>query len=280
VLWEPLFKGKFGKRVGDVSAAWFWARIKKRSASLGYPIGGFDALAWGICKLIQQHGGQIVFKAPVSGIKESHNELAVIAGNKTHLFDKIVSTLPFSSLAKVVTGFPSAYVKRISKLPHVAATNLVLSLKRRFFADGTYWLNINEANFPVLAVVEHTAFVDKKYYNDDHLIYVGNYLETSHKHYKCTKSDLMKEYLPFLRKVNPEFEKSWIKKTYLFKDAFAQPIHPLNYSKSMPSMKTPIDGLFTANMQQVYPWDRGTNYAVEMGEKVAKLVLQSDLQSS
>jgi len=33
--------------------------------------------------------------------------------------------------------------------------------------------------------------------------------------------------------------------------------------------------LYLANMQQVYPWDRGTNYAVEIGEKVVKLVDKS-----
>jgi hypothetical protein len=25
-------------------------------------------------------------------------------------------------------------------------------------------------------------------------------------------------------------------------------------------------------MSQVYPWDRGTNYAVEMGRRVAKMI--------
>ena len=40
-------------------------------------------------------------------------------------------------------------------------------------------------------------------------------------------------------------------------------------------MTTPVKGVFLANIQQVYPHDRGTNYAVELGEKVAELVNNS-----
>jgi hypothetical protein len=31
-------------------------------------------------------------------------------------------------------------------------------------------------------------------------------------------------------------------------------------------------------MSQVYPWDRGTNYAVEMGRRVARMILEDHQQ--
>ncbi len=34
----------------------------------------------------------------------------------------------------------------------------------------------------------------------------------------------------------------------------------------------PLYKTYLANMDMVYPWDRGTNYAIEMGEEVAGLV--------
>ena len=83
----------------------------------------------------------------------------------------------------------------------------------------------------------------------------------------------MKDFFPYLTRINPRFKKNWINKAYLFKAPFAQPIVPLNYSKIIPSHETPIAGLYLSNIQQVYPWDRGTNYAVENGERVARLVL-------
>jgi len=45
-----------------------------------------------------------------------------------------------------------------------------------------------------------------------------------------------------------------------------------NFSKTIPSFKTPIKNVFLACMQQVYPWDRGLNYAIELGEKIVQLV--------
>ncbi len=142
--------------------------------------------------------------------------------------------------------------------------------------DNTYWLNIGSKHFPFLAIVEHTNFMDKKYYNNEHIVYVGNYLPLEHPYYKKDAVDLIREFYPYLKTINPEFDRKWINRAYLFKAPFAQPVIPLNYSKIIPSLETPIQGLYLANIQQVYPWDRGTNYAVELGEKVAKLVIESN----
>ncbi|MDP3941775.1 MAG: oxidoreductase, partial [bacterium] len=60
-----------------------------------------------------------------------------------------------------------------------------------------------------------------------------------------------------------------------FKAPFAQPVIPVNYSKMIPATHTPLKNVFLANIEQVYPWDRGTNYAVELGEKVANIISNS-----
>lgn len=122
-----------------------------------------------------------------------------------------------------------------------------------------------------MAVVEHTNFMDKKYYNNEHIVYLGNYLPHDHPYMKMTKHELLKTYTPYLKKINPNFELC-ILNFELFKVPFAQPIIPLNYSKIIPPFETPLKNVYLANIQQVYPWDRGTNYAVELGEKVAKLI--------
>jgi hypothetical protein len=42
----------------------------------------------------------------------------------------------------------------------------------------------------------------------------------------------------------------------------------------IPATRTPLPGLFFASMSQVYPWDRGTNYAVELGRRVAAEMIE------
>ncbi|MDO8619174.1 MAG: NAD(P)/FAD-dependent oxidoreductase [Candidatus Daviesbacteria bacterium] len=276
ILWKPLFLGKFGRYSDQIPAVWFWARIKKRSASLGYPEGGFQSLSDSIAEYILKKGGKFNFEASVKQIEKIANQIIVTteAGTKFE-FDKVVCTLPTSFFTRVTKGLPPQYTKKLINLNGLGAINLVLSLNRKFLNDNSYWLNINQDGCPFLAVVEHTNFIDKKNYNGDRLVYIGNYLDPQHKYFQITEEQLLAEYLPALKKINPAFKKNWITQIWMTKANFAQPIIPLNYSKKIPPFKTPINGLYLANIQQVYPWDRGTNYAVELGQKIAGLILNT-----
>ena len=40
----------------------------------------------------------------------------------------------------------------------------------------------------------------------------------------------------------------------------------------VPEHRTPVDGLYLANMSQIYLEDRGQNYSILMGENVANMV--------
>ena len=103
-------------------------------------------------------------------------------------------------------------------------------------------------------------------------MYVGNYLPQDHKYFKMKKEEIFAELLPHLQKINPAFDESWLEEYYLFQDLYAQPVVPLHYSEVKPSYETPIENVFLANMALVYPEDRGTNFAVDVGNKVARLI--------
>jgi protoporphyrinogen oxidase len=81
--------------------------------------------------------------------------------------------------------------------------------------------------------------------------------------------ELLQEYIPHLKKINPEFDESWIEGVYTFRDEYAQPIIKCGYSKLKPEFETPVKGLYTASMCNIYPEDRGVNYAVRDGRAVA-----------
>jgi protoporphyrinogen oxidase len=120
--------------------------------------------------------------------------------------------------------------------------------------------------------VEHTNYMDARHYGGDHLIYLGDYLEPDHEYFRLSKDALLEKFLPSLTRFNPAFDRRWIKDSWLWKTAYAQPVPPLNHSRNIPPLRTPLPGLYFASMSQVYPWDRGTNFAVEIGRKVAGMV--------
>ena len=116
--------------------------------------------------------------------------------------------------------------------------------------------------------------VSPVHYGGDHLIYMGDYLDPSHRYFTMSVDELLAEFTPHLRKFNPAFDESWITGAWVHKAKYAQPVPPVGYLAMIPDLRTPLSGLYFASMSQVYPWDRGTNYAVELGHKVAKLMIE------
>lgn len=276
-IWKPQLYNKFGKYSTDISLAWFWARIKKRTPNLAYPRGGFLSFANRLVEQIEQKGGKVLFDTDVKEIKTSEQDVEVKFVSRSEIllrrknYDRVVVTLPSFFFLKIAPQLPQEYKNNLQKLQGLGASNLILRLKNQFLKDGTYWLSICDKNSPVMAIVEHTNFIDKKYYGNNHLVYLANYLPYNHPYMKMDANELLKIYTPYLKKINPNFQLSIIN-SQLFSAPFAQPIIPTNYSKIAPPLKTPLKNVYLANIQQVYPWDRGTNYAIELGEKVAQLI--------
>ena len=89
-----------------------------------------------------------------------------------------------------------------------------------------------------------------------------------------SKEELGNKFLDALPQFNPDFDRSWVRDSWLFKASYAQPIPEVNHSVNIPDLQTPIDGLYWASMSHIYPWDRGTNFAVKIGREVAQLILK------
>jgi hypothetical protein len=90
---------------------------------------------------------------------------------------------------------------------------------------------------------------------------------------------LLRVYLPGLRKVRPDFSPEWIRGRWLHREPAAQPIVTVGYHERIPPLQTGVPGLVLANTTQIYPEDRGTNYSVRLGTDAARAVL-ADLRSS
>jgi protoporphyrinogen oxidase len=276
ILWNPLLQNKFGKYANTISLAWFWARIKKRTPSLAYPEGGFLQFAQTFAKKIEHMGGKFLYNADIKQLEEKNNKTVLTyqrpkMNNQKLSFDKAIVTLPSFAFLKICPQLPDAYKKQLHSLQGIGAITVVLRLKKPFFSDGTYWLNICDTKAPVLAIVEHTNFMDKKHYDNEHLVYLGNYLPKDHPYFSMNGKELLQTFDPLLKKINPQYAKTLIG-IDVFQVPFAQPIIPTQYSKMIPPFETPLQHVYLANMQQVYPWDRGTNYAVELGQKIAGIV--------
>jgi protoporphyrinogen oxidase len=177
-------------------------------------------------------------------------------------------------LTRLVPALPSAYLAQLHALKSMGAVVLILALTHQLSEEGIYWHNLPKGEgFPFLALCEHTNFVSPQYFGGDHIVYCGDYLVPGHEYFAMTHDELLERFLPALPRFNSKFDRSWIRKSWLFREPYAQPVPPVNHSRNIPDIRTPIPRLYFASMSQVYPWDRGTNYAVEIGRRTAQMIL-------
>lgn len=278
MMWQPLMNGKFGQQyAAQVNMAWMWARLKARTTRLGTYQGGFQAFSDQFAARLEEMGVRIHYSSRINRISQlSDGKLSLESEQEDKSFDQVLATTSPGLLSKLAPDLPENYLQGLLSLKHMGAAVMVLALKQQLSTEGYYWYNIPKAaGFPFLALVEHTNFLSPEYFGGDHIVYMGDYLETGHEYFSLSQEELLQRFLPSLPRINPQFQPNWVRKSWLFRTQYAQPVPLLNHSKNIPSIQTPIPGLYFASMSQVYPWDRGTNYAVEIGRQAAGLMLQS-----
>jgi protoporphyrinogen oxidase len=273
-LWKPLLVGKFGEEnLGVVNMAWMWARLHSRSTRLGTFVGGFQAFLDRLAGVVRSQGAEVRLDCPVSAVERRGEMVEVETKEGRASFHAVISTTSPALMARMAPQLPESYAGQLLKLKSMGAVVLVLALDRQL--TRYYWHNIpKEAGFPFLALVEHTNYMSPEHYGGDHIVYCGDYLDADHEYFGLSKEELLVRFEPALKRFNPEFEPSWVRESWLWKTPYAQPVPPVGHSRNIPPLRTPVEGLYFASMSQVYPWDRGTNFAVEIGRRVAAMVME------
>lgn len=279
-MWEPMIVGKFGEEYAKVvNMAWMWARLHARTTRLGTFEGGFQHFADLFADRLRQMGVTIFLDTRIENISTTgQGQLAIKTGKEAHHFDQVLSTTSPALLARLAPDLPEDYLQGLLSLKSMGAVVMVLALKHQLSKEGYYWYNIpKSAGFPFLSLVEHTNYVSTEHFGGDHILYIGDYLPQDHAYFDLDKEEILAKFLPHLTKFNPEFSPDWIRETWLFRTRYAQPVPLVNHSKNIPAIRTRIPGLYFASMSQVYPWDRGTNFAVEIGRRAAHMMLDDQM---
>jgi protoporphyrinogen oxidase len=282
VVWEPLMVGKFGSVADEISAVWFWKKLVLRGGSRGskgqeilaYYTGGFAALADAAGDYIRKAGGRILMGTRATGVTvEQGRVTGVTTTAGTIPATTVLSTAPLSITADVLEGqLPADYTAKLRRIRYLANVCIVLQLDRSL--SDTYWLNVNDATFPFVGIIEHTNFEPPASYAGRHIVYLSRYLQTDDPLYRMSPEEAMEYALPHVQRMFPQFNRNWIKDSHVWRAEHAQPVVERHYSSLMPPMESPLPNLFVSTMAQVYPEDRGTNYAVREGRKAADLMLR------
>ena len=286
VVWEPLLIGKFGAVYSEVSAVWFWNKLKLRGGSrskggaeqLAYFRGGFAALAGILADEILRLGGEIRTNAAVNRLDvEGEQAVRVHTSGGALKADAVVLTAPLPISADLLDPHVSpAYLASLKRIRYLSNLCVILELDRSL--SSLYWMNVNDPSFPFVGVIEHTNFEPPSSYGGRHIVYLSKYLPADSEYMQMSDLDLLDFSLNALRQMFPDFSRDSVKNYHVWRADYSQPIIEKNYSSLIPEMQTPLENVYLATMAQVYPEDRGTNYAVRSGARVSSLVKARHVQ--
>jgi protoporphyrinogen oxidase len=307
-LWGPLLRAKFGaRRAEEISMAWLWSKLtlrrqiqgeQAREELLGYPRGSFEPLFEELVRRIEAADGRVLIDRPAVRLGSSDDGGLLVTpgaegsyrrgldprafeiGGEPERYDGILATVPSDTFLELLEpelaeALGPNYVGRVESAEYHTALCTLLEVDRK--VTQAYWTNVCDDDIPFIGTIEHTNFVEPERYGGRRFLYIANYVEPGDPLLAHDLDDLLDAYDAGLKKINPGWSRDWVKQGWRFVEPAGQPIVTAGFREQrMPELRTPVPGLVLANTQQVYPEDRGTNYAVRLGDQAA-VALQDTL---
>jgi protoporphyrinogen oxidase len=281
-VWGPLLYQKFSDHAEQVAMVWLWGKLYLRGRSrsksgmgerLGYMNGSFARMVETLEQRITAQGGEFHLSEAVRRIEHRDGAFQIITRSGSCAVDRVVAATPVTDYLDIAGELITAPERqRLEGLKATGAICTVLEMSRSL--TPFYWLNIADPEMPFGGLIEHTNYIPRERYGGRHLLYISNYLFPDHPMHSAPKSQVLASYLPALARINPSFDEDWILASHHFRADYAQPVVTLGYRSEIPSMRSSVPGLYLCTMAQIFPEDRGQNYAIVYGERVAGVVLE------
>jgi protoporphyrinogen oxidase len=283
VIWEPLLKGKFNKYYKVIAMSWLWRRIQIRAVStdkdgemLGYFHGGFVAIVDAAEQKIRDFGGTIITEQGIDRIESSENGAAVIVNGERQEFDAVIATVPSPAFARLIennTQVSKGYLDKLKSIDYLGAVIMVFATDQEI--SPYFWHNINDSSIPFLVLLSTSALVGTESFNGKHIYYIGAYVPVEHRYFSQSEEEIAREWKDGLKKMFPHFDEGKILEEKFFRFKDAQHIVGTDYIDKIPAYQSPVPHVYLSNFSQIFPDDRGTNYAIEEGKKIAAQVIKN-----
>ena len=126
---------------------------------------------------------------------------------------------------------------------------IILGLKKSL--TKYFWINVMKKKYYFNALIEHTNF-QPTYKYKEHIVYLASYPERNSGLWKLNDKEIFRKYISSLNELYPNFNEKDINWHRVFKEEDGL-IYKKGLLKNMPSLKSPIKGLFVCGMMCGYP---------------------------
>lgn len=290
VIWEPILRGKFFNYYNTIAMSYLWSRVYVRANSkdkgdvtekLGYFEGGFQTFTNKLVERSLELGVTYNVDTKPSAIIQQDNSAIVEVAGIMHKFDACLTTTPSQVFRKLIENkdneISKAYLDKLSAIDYLGAVMLVFTSEQKL--TDYYWHNVNDLEQPFLVLLSLSALVGTEQLQGKNVYYVGAYVPHDHEYFTMSDESLTQLWHKGIRALFPNFTPEMVKNQEIFRFKNAQHIVEPGYAARIVPYQSELPNVYLANFTQIFPDDRGTNYAVAEGVKVANLIhnnLQQD----
>ena len=287
-VWKPLLRAKFDTTSEHVPATYIWSRLKRMMGTrqgvtskemMCYLENGYYTLIEALATRCKDQGVTIHLNTAIQKIVlENGRAIGIqIEGGQFVKHDLIISTLPSPLLGDLIPDTPQAFRDQLMQQKYLGVLCPLFILKKSLIPY--YVLNITDETIPFTAVVETTNLIDPVHVKGHHLIYLPKYLAPGNEMATWPDEKVKTEWLYYLKNMFPDFDEVWITDVIVQRARYVEPIRPMGTLHQIPTIKTPIPGMYMGNTVMIYPALGNGEAVTSFADKIVTQILR-DVDSS
>src|SRR5712691_4069386 len=282
-IWLPLLRAKLGENYKHASAAFIWAIIARMYAArrsglkkelFGFVPGGYARILDSLARELEQAGVTIRLNYRAKRVESSSNGVSLIfEGGEQFTFHRTVLTTPGPVAADICPQLSAEEKRKLRGIQYQGIVCASVLLKKPL--AGYYVTNITDTWVPFTAVIEMSAFVDRKHFGRNALFYLPKYVAPNDPLFNKTDQEIREMFLTALAKMYPNFDPADVLSFQISRVRYVFAIPTLNYSRELPAMSTSVPGVHIVNSAHIINGTLNVNETVQLAERTVPELLSS-----
>lgn len=282
-IWLPLLHAKLGDCYSAASAAFIWATIQRMYAArrtglkkemFGFLPGGYARIFETFKRKLKEKSVSLKTDCEVIAVSKNNNHRLIVdlKNGIRESFDEVVITIPADYAVDICKDIPVIDKEKWRQIQFLGVICVALLLKKSL--SPYYVTNITETWIPFTGVIEMSALVDKKHFNNYSLIYLPKYLAPDDQEFKLSDAELKEKYFKALMQMHPELTPDDLIATQVNRAKYVFALSTIHYSTLLPDIKTSIPGLFIVNSAHIVNGTLNVNETIQLMENMIKTLFQ------
>ncbi|MEO6705909.1 MAG: NAD(P)/FAD-dependent oxidoreductase [Ginsengibacter sp.] len=273
-IWLPLLRAKLGESYQRTSAVFIWATIQRmygarrsglKKEMFGFVEGGYKTVIAAFKQTLINEGVIIKTNCAAREVKTNSNKKPeILFANESEEFDEVIVTLPSGVSSQLCTGLSPIEKQKLDDVEYLGVICVTVLLDQSI--SDFYVTNITDSWVPFTGIIEMTALVDKKYLNGNTLVYLPKYIVNGDPLFNQSDDEIKDYFINNFKKMYPAITDENIRFVGVARAKHVITVAKLNYSSSLPDVKTSIPNLYIINTSHIKDGTLNVNETVRVAE--------------